>query len=99
MLSPGTTKRVSFAEYGQSLSAMHPAARPLSLTAREYERVPSQKMVYIFLDGQNGSERFFYRLVMEGTANVGYKVSGLFRGSGPYPSSPLRARLQAPHST
>ncbi len=89
-LSERTKRTLSLAEYERALSAMHPAGRPLSLEATEYERVPSKPMIYIYLDGWNASERFYYRLVLEGTANAGYTVSGLFRGSGPYPASRLR---------
>lgn len=98
MLSERTKRTLSLMDYGRSISAMHPRARPSTLVASEYERVPGEPMTYVFLDGQNGSEQFFYRLVMEGSAGAGYRVSGLFRGSGPYPPSKLRAKLEGTQS-
>lgn len=48
----------------------------------------------IFLVGEVDSEKFYYRLVMAGTQDAGYKVAGFWRGSGPYPTSKLRHSLQ-----
>jgi hypothetical protein len=72
---------------------------PISLTAEEFEPMPGQKGMNIFLYGENESEKFFYRLTMEGTTGMGYEVSGIYRGSGPYPPSKSRQRLKAAYST
>ena len=79
--------------FREGVVAMHPGSRPSSLTATEFEPVPGQATMYIFLHGQNGSESFYYRLVMQGTVRTGYKVAGLFRGSGSYPPSTMRQKL------
>ena len=47
----------------------------------------------IFLSGVAGKERFYYRLVMEGTKETDYAVDGIWRSDGPYPPSNLRKRL------
>jgi hypothetical protein len=89
LMSDSAKKTVSLEKYAQVISQMHPSLYPLSLAAQEFEPMPGQKEMNIFLYGENGSERFFYRLTMEGTKETGYKVSGIYRGSGPYPPSKL----------
>jgi hypothetical protein len=93
LLTDDTKKTTSVAAFGEVLQRMHPKTRPPSVRATEFEPVPGQKMISIFLRGENGDELFFYRLVMSGTASAGYRVAGLFRGSGPYPESKLRREL------
>ncbi len=93
LLSDEARATVSREQLREVLANMHPAARPVSLAAIEYEPVPGQRAMQIFLRGQNGSEEFHYRLMMLGSMPAGYKVSGIFRGSGPYPPSKLRTKL------
>jgi hypothetical protein len=99
LMSENAKKTVSLEKYSQVFSQMHPSLYPLSLTAAEFEPMPGQKGMNIFLYGENGSEKFFYRFTMEGTAGTGYKVSGIYRGNGPYPSSKLRQKLKVSYST
>lgn|SRR5574341_128657 len=93
LLAEDVRVATSLAGFGETLQRMHPRTRPLSVRATEFEPVPGQKMINVFLRGENGGELFFYRLVMSGTASAGYKVAGLLRGSGPYLESKLRRRL------
>jgi len=93
LISEETKKSVTPEKLRDVIVRMHPGARPLSLAATEFEPVPGQEMMQIFLHGQNGSEEFYYRLAMQGTAPSGYKVAGIFRGNGPYPKSSVRQKL------
>ncbi len=93
LLADDMKKATSPEAYRRALSQMHPALHPLSVTATEFEPIPGQKGMSIFLRGENASESFFYRLAMQGTSDTGYRVAGLFRGSGPYPPSPMRKKL------
>jgi|WetSurMetagenome_2_1015567.scaffolds.fasta_scaffold109630_1 hypothetical protein len=99
LLSDNAKKTTSFENYSQILSKIHLSSYPISLTAEEYEPIPGQEGMNVFLYGENGSEKFFYRLIMEGTARKGYKVSGIYRGNGPYPPSNLRKKLKIAYST
>jgi hypothetical protein len=47
----------------------------------------------IYLVGESGRATFYYRLLMTGTADDGYAVAGLFRGTGPYPQPEQRDLL------
>jgi hypothetical protein len=86
LLSPRAQKEVSLQQLEEWLTRIHPTGWPSAIAAMEYEPVPGQKAMNILLEGRNGSETFYYRLYMTGTAPEGYQVSGLFRGNGPYPS-------------
>jgi len=81
----GTLPADKFAEV---LGKLHPTGYPTTITATQFEPVPGQKSLSIILLGENASEKFFYRLVMVGTAPAGYTVGGLFRSNRAYEGSP-----------
>jgi hypothetical protein len=69
------------------VNKMHPKGRPSEVKAMEYEPIPGQRTMSIYLEGNDDGESFFYRLLMAGDRGSGYRVAGLWRGSGPYPRS------------
>jgi lactam utilization protein B len=73
-----------------AITKMHPKSYPSKVTATEYEPLPGQRGMNIYVKGDGDGEDFFYRLVMEGDATAGYRVTGLFRGNGPNPSTNKR---------
>ena len=77
----------------ETIKQMHPIGFPLDVEPEDYEPMPGQKAMMIYLVGSNGGEKMYYRFVMAGDDESGYRVSGFFRGSGPYPHSSLRKRL------
>ena len=89
-----TKKHVSFEQFLDVVNKMHPNAHPAQVAAIEFEPLPGQAGMNIYLKGKNGKEEFFYRFGMAGTKESGYKVSGIFRGNGPYPPSKLRRALK-----
>ncbi|RJQ38687.1 MAG: hypothetical protein C4555_04745 [Dehalococcoidia bacterium] len=93
ILSGGMKKGYSPEEFTGILVKMHPTGYPSKVTATEYEPILGQPAMNIFLEGQTEKENFYYRFVMEGTSDKGYKVAGFFRGNGPYPDSPMRQPL------
>ena len=87
LLADGTKRYVSLEQFKTVLAKLHPKAFPRTVTALEYEPMPGEKAIYIFLNGENSGEHFYYRLTMEGTATTGYKVMRFDRASQPYPPS------------
>ena len=57
---------VSFDQFTEAVRSSHPIAFPLSVTAIEYEPIPGQRGMNIYLYGENGNEKFYYRFVMDG---------------------------------
>jgi hypothetical protein len=95
LLAEGTKRYVSLEQFKAVLSKLHPKAFPKTVAAREYEPMPGEKAIYIFLTGENSGEHFYYRLTMEGTATTGYKVLRFDRASQPYPASNQKKDLVA----
>jgi len=93
MFADKSQRSTSFDQFTEAIRNSHPRAFPLTLAVVEYEPVPTQSGMNIYLYGENGEEKFYYRFVMEGVRETGYKVSGLWRNNGPYPPAPLKRRL------
>ena len=93
LLADGTKRYVSREQFKAVLAKLHPKAFPKTVTALEYEPMPGEKAIYIFLTGENSGEHFYYRLTMEGTGTTGYKVLRFDRAGQPYPSSNDKKRL------
>jgi len=90
LLAPALAKRVPAEQLGEMIAKMHPKSFPSRVSAIEYEPMPGQRGMTIYLKGDGEAEEFHYRLVMEGDSPSGYRVTGLFRGSGPHPSTTKR---------
>lgn len=95
LLADGTKRYVSLGRFKEVVLKLHPHAFPKTVTASEYEPMPGEKAIYIFLAGENAGARFYYRLTMEGTAATGYKVLRFDRSSGPPASSQDRLKLKS----
>jgi hypothetical protein len=70
---------------------------PTLVTATEFEPIPGQEMMNIYLTGEKGAEKIFYRIPMRGNAEKGYKAVGILRGQ--YAPSQSRQPLQVKPST
>lgn len=93
-ISDELKKYISLDEFTSTIEKMHPDGYPLNVSAVEYEPVPGQQAMNIFLCGQDEQgDYYYYRFVMQGTADKGYEVNGCFRGNGPYPNSSMRQPL------
>jgi hypothetical protein len=95
LLADGTKRYVSLGQFKEVVSKLHPNAFPKTITAAEYEPMPGEKAIYIFLAGENAGARFYYRLTMEGTAATGYKVLRFDRSGAPPASSQDRQKLKS----
>jgi hypothetical protein len=96
LLADGTKRYVSRDQFKAVLAKLHPRGLPRTVTALEYEPMPGEKAIYIFLIGDNGGERFYYRLTLEGSGSDGYRVLRLDRASQPYPASDDKKPLSGP---
>jgi hypothetical protein len=93
LLAEGTKRYVSLQQFKEVVSKLHPNAFPKTVRAFEYEPMPGEKAIYIFLTGENAGTQFYYRLTMEGTAATGYKVLRFDRSSGPSAPSGDKQKL------
>jgi hypothetical protein len=93
MLSDAARREISLSLLEMATKEQHPDGYPVTISSTEYEPVPGQAAMQIFLVGERGPQHFYYRVPMFGTASSGYRPGGFLRGSGPYPPSSLRQPL------
>jgi hypothetical protein len=61
-------------KFKETMTRLHPRGFPTSVTAKEYQPMPGENALWIYLSGQNPEDQFNYRLTMEATASGDYKV-------------------------
>ncbi|MGP0066412.1 MAG: hypothetical protein ACLQGP_22840 [Isosphaeraceae bacterium] len=87
LLASSARSQVTLQKLTESIAEMHPKGFPSQVDAAEYEPMPGQRAMNIYLNGTGEGEAYFYRLLMEGDAPSGYGVIGLYRSNGPPPPS------------
>jgi hypothetical protein len=89
LLSGGGRRHLSLEKFKETLSRMHPRSFPTKVTATEFQPMPGEKAIWIYLAGQNAEEQFQYRFTMEATDNDDYKVLAFDTGAVGRMFSPL----------
>ena len=78
LLSDGGKRHISLAKFKETMTRLHPRGFPTSVTAKEYQPMPGENALWIYLTGENPEAH--YRLTMEATASGDYKVLTLDSG-------------------
>lgn len=81
LLSDSAKRYVPLEKFRETLLRLQPSAHPSRVKATEYEPMPGEKAIYIYITGENSGEHFEYILTMEGTAATDYRVSTITAGS------------------
>ena len=55
--------------------------KPTRVTAKEFQPMPGENALWIYLSGKNGEDQFSYRLTMEATGAGDYKVLTIDSGT------------------
>jgi hypothetical protein len=74
LLSESGRRHLSLEKFKETLTRMHPRSFPTKVTATEFQPMPGEKAIWIYLAGRNAEEQFQYRLTMEATDNGDYRV-------------------------
>lgn len=74
LLSEGGKRHLGRDKFVETLTRMHPRAFPTKVTALEYQAMPGENAIWIYLAGQNAEEQFQYRLTLEANDNGDYRV-------------------------
>lgn len=93
LLTPGFREVNTVANLRGLIAGLHSDGRPTQVSAIEYESLPGEESVNIYLLGNNGASSFYYQVVMLGLPGDDHVVGGLSRGSDPYPPSEWRLPL------
>jgi hypothetical protein len=76
------------------VESMHPEGIfPEKLSAAEYEVVPGQRIVNIYLRGTINAADQYYLIVVVGDKGNGYEVSEIYRRETPFPTSSIPRKL------
>jgi hypothetical protein len=79
LLSDGGKRHISLAKFKETMARLHPRGFPTSVTAKEYQPMPGENALWIYLNGQN--PEMHYRLTMEATPSGDYKVLTIDSGA------------------
>ena len=80
LLAAGGKRHISLDKFKETVTRLHPRGFPTKITAKEYQPMPGEKAMWIYLTGQNGEDQFQYRFTMEAMDNGDYKVLTLDNG-------------------
>lgn len=81
LLSDGGKRHISLAKFKETMTRLHPRGFPVRVTAKEYQPIPGENAIWIYLSGHNPEDQFHYRLTMEATASGDYKVLSVDSGA------------------
>jgi hypothetical protein len=79
LLSDGGKRHISSAKFKETMIRLHPRGFPTIVTAKEYQAMPGENALWIYLNGQN--PEMHYRLTMEATPSRDYKVLTIDSGA------------------
>jgi hypothetical protein len=89
---------VPFDKFKQTIEAMNTRGRVSKVIATDYEPMPGEKAIYIFLRGQNVDEQSIYRITLQGTAATDYKVLKIDQGASFPTLSNQKRKFETPLS-
>jgi hypothetical protein len=92
LLSPGGKRHISLDKFKEAVTRLHPRGFPVKVIAKEYQPMPGEKALWIYLTGQSGDDQFQYRLTMEATGNGDYQVLTIDSGTVGLLFSPSSAK-------
>jgi len=79
LLSDGGKRHISPAKFKETMARLHPSGFPTSVTAKEYQPMPGENALWIYLNGEN--PEMHYRVTMEATASGDYKILTIDSGA------------------
>ena len=80
LLAAGGKRYISREKFKETVARLHPRGLPTKVTAKEYQPMPGEQAIWIYLVGQNAEEQFQYRITMEATGHGDYQVLTLDSG-------------------
>ena len=80
LLADGGKRHIPMEKFVESMKRLHPRGFPTRVTAKEFQPMPGENAMWIYLVGQSSEDQFQYRLTMEATGNGDYKVLNIDNG-------------------
>ena len=96
-LTQAARQALTLDQFIDGVAKMHPRTFPKVVVATDYQPIPGQEAMIIWLVGENDNENFVYRMEMIGNSS-GYQIGFVARVSDREPST-LRKSLTLRRST
>lgn len=93
MTSKHFMDKFSLDNFRQTILEMHKNVFPATVHATDFEPMLGQKSMLIYIVGENDNKKLYYKVVLDGTADADYKISGFYKKDSPYPKTSLRKSL------
>ncbi|HEX5605273.1 MAG TPA: hypothetical protein VFY96_02100 [Candidatus Binatia bacterium] len=74
LLSTGGKRHLSLEKFKETVTRMHSRGFPTKVIAKEFQPMPGENAIWIYLAGQNSEDQFGYRLTMESDGHGDYKI-------------------------
>ncbi|HEX9264066.1 MAG TPA: hypothetical protein VF977_06830 [Candidatus Binatia bacterium] len=74
LLSDGGKRHLSFDKFKDTVTRMHPRGFPTKVTAKEFQPMPGENAIWIYLTGRDSEDQFGYRLTLERDSKADYRV-------------------------
>jgi hypothetical protein len=74
LLSDGGKRHLSFDKFKETVTRMHPRGFPTKVTAKEFQPMPGENAIWIYLTGRNAEDQFGYRFTLERNSKGDYRV-------------------------
>jgi hypothetical protein len=81
LLDAGGKRHISREKLEESLTRLHPRGFPTRVSAKEFQAMPGENAMWIYLVGQNSEDQFQYRVTMKSDDNGDYKVLTIDSGT------------------
>jgi hypothetical protein len=81
LMADGGKRHIPLDKFIDSMNRLHPRGFPTKVTAKEFQAMPGENALWIYLAGQNSEDQFQYRVTMEASGNGDYKVLNIDNGS------------------
>ena len=79
LLSDNGKRHISSAKFKETMTRLHPRGFPTGVTAKEYQPMPGENALWIYLNGEN--PEMHYRITMEASPSGNYKVLTIDSGA------------------
>jgi hypothetical protein len=100
LLSDAARRYVPLEKFKETVSRLNPSGQATNVTATEYEPMPGEKAIYIYVNLKNSGGQVAFTITMEGAAATDYRVSKIIRADSSFlPSTKDRKRFSQPITT
>jgi hypothetical protein len=74
LLAPGGKRHISLDKFKETMTRLHPRGFPTRVSAKEYQPMPGENALWVYLTGHNNEDQFQYRVTLESIGGGDYKV-------------------------